>query len=42
MKPSPLSPKWKKKKEKIAEELKKRGELYFKIQKQTFKFKKVA
>ncbi|MDY6966280.1 MAG: hypothetical protein SVM80_10000 [Halobacteriota archaeon] len=37
MKPNQLSPEWKKKKEKIAEELKNRGELYFKIKKIEFK-----
>jgi len=42
MKPTTLSPKWKKQKEKIADELKRKGEMYFKVRKQCFKSKKVA
>ena len=33
MKPSTLSPKWKKNKDELASELKNRGEMYFKLQK---------
>lgn len=33
MKPSPVSPKWRKRRQKMAEELKRRGEIYFKTQK---------
>ncbi len=32
MKPSPLSPEWRKKREKMAKDLKNKGELFFKIQ----------
>jgi hypothetical protein len=42
MKPSTLSPKWKKNKDKLASELKNRGEMYFKLQKIKVKHNKVV
>lgn len=40
MKPSILTPEWEKKKKKMADELMRRGELFFALQRQKFKYKK--
>ncbi|MGB2728209.1 MAG: hypothetical protein WBC40_11280 [Halobacteriota archaeon] len=42
MKPTILTPEWKKKKKKVAEELMRKGKLFFNLQKQKHKFKKVV
>jgi hypothetical protein len=41
MKPTILTPEWEKKKKKTAEELMRKGELFFDLQKQKRKFKKI-